>query len=178
MTDRLAQRKRQFLLSCPLAFLPGQVLYVGAKPERMEMLDLFLEAGSVVDILEIWSPNVEALLRWKGENGRVRKIMKGDVRTMDLAGRYDVAVWYHGPEHVEKEALPFCLANLETMARKVVALGMPWGVYRQGPAGGNVFETHRTSLYPADLEAFGYKTSTIGEMDRPGSNLLAWKVKP
>ena len=178
MTDRLTQRKKQFLLSCPRAFLPGEVLYVGAKPERMEMLDLFIEAGSVVDILEIWSPNVEALLRWKGESGHVRNVIKGDVRTADLVGKYDVAVWYHGPEHVAKEDLSFCLSNLEMMARKMVVLGMPWGVYRQGPAGGNVFETHRANLYPRDLQAFGYSTDTIGEMDRPGSNLLAWKVKP
>lgn len=177
MTDRLERRKKQFLASCPLAFLPGEVLYVGAKPERMEMLDLFIEAGSAVDILEIWSPNVEALVRWNEKEGRVRAIMKGDVRTADLVGKYDVAVWYHGPEHVEREALPFCLSNLEMMARRVVVLGMPWGIYRQGPAGGNVFEAHRTSLYPEDLRRFGYLTDTIGEKDRTGSNLLAWKVK-
>jgi hypothetical protein len=104
-----------------------------------------------------------------------RKILRGNIRTDDLPEKYDVVMFWHGPEHLTREDLPFALSKAEMMATRLVVLASPWGRYAQGDCGGNPFERHVSHLYEIDLEAFGYRTSTLGRKDKKGSNLLAWK---
>jgi hypothetical protein len=154
------------------------LLYVGAKPGRIQMVRLFLENGFRVDVLEAWSPNAAALEKWNSENPTFGLIWKGNIRTTSALAdlpKYDVTMFWHGPEHVTREDLPFVLKNLEGLATRAVILGCPWGRYSQDAIGGNPFERHVSSLYEEDFSAFGYRTSTIGTKDKKGSHLLAWK---
>jgi hypothetical protein len=170
------ERRYQFVRAIPDALSIGKtLLYIGAKTGRMQMFDLFADAKHKIDILEAWSPNVAELLRWNAEVGRARLIIRGDVRQIEFEKGYDVAMWWHGPEHVAADELENALRRIEAAAKRIVILASPWGRYAQGLVEGNPFEAHRNSIYPETLQALGYETDAIGAKDRKGSNLLAWK---
>lgn len=154
------------------------LLYVGAKPGRIQMVRLFRAHYFLVDVLEAWSPNADALRKWNEENPTFGLIWTGNIRTTSALAdlpKYDIAMFWHGPEHVTREDLPFVLKNLESLATRAVILGSPWGRYHQDAVGGNPFEKHVSALYEEDFSSFGYRTSTIGTKDKKGSHLLAWK---
>ncbi len=66
------------------------------------------------------------------------------------------------------------LKKLEKIS-KVIVLGLPNGKYEQGPEYGNPFEEHLSTIYFSFLENLGYKTDVLGEPDKEGSNITAWK---
>jgi len=170
------ERTAQFNRCLPDIFLAGrELLYVGAKPSRMQMFDPFIDRGYRATILEGWGRNVIELLDWNeaGKFGHV--VLQGDVRQLNLARSHDVVMWWHGPEHVGLGELSETLRRIEAAARKFVILASPWGRYVQGITDGNPLEVHRSAIYPETLRSFGYETDAIGVKDRKGSNLLAWK---
>ena len=150
---------RQF---APEAFAPpGRLLYVGASKLRAQCLPELVQAGHQVTILEIWPDNA-ALYRARGFD-----VVLADVRqaaALELP-HYDVAFWWHGPEHVTLAELPVALAALETLADLVV-LACPWGRSPQGAVYGNPHEAHVSELSPEAFNRWGYRTSTLG---RPGT---------
>jgi len=153
------------------------LLYVGASPSRFELIDEFYYASYKIDVLEIWKPNVESLRilnrRWKLFN----KIMLGDVRRIEeiLQHRYDVVIFWHGPEHLGRLDFAPTIRKLEDFAKHLLICGCPWGDYPQGPVKGNPHEAHASSLDPWQFKALGFNTSTIRRSPGRGSNLLAWK---
>ena len=107
-------------------------------------------------------------------------IVRGDVRFVEslFSGSgiiFDVVLWWHGPEHIDKWELGLTLEALESKTNKMVILGCPFGKYPQDAVDGNIFEIHRSALYPEDFIKYGYNVKTIGERDVMGGNLLAWK---
>lgn len=155
-----ARRLAHLRTFAPDCFVPGRLLYVGASILRSQCLPDLVAAGHQVTILEIWPDNV-AHYRARGFT-----VVQGDVRqvgTLNLP-RYDVAFWWHGPEHVALSDLPATLAALEELADLVV-LACPWGESPQGAVYGNPHEAHRISLAPLFFTARGYRTWTMG---RPG----------
>lgn len=174
----LDQRREEQLLRCvPDVIDPGTVLYVGGKPERLQMINVFASRGATIDVMEAWRPNVDALVAWNVEKKIFRTIIRGNIRRIgDIpVSKYDVVMFWHGPEHVAREDLPFVLLNMEAIATRLVILASPWGRYFQDSINGNPFEKHVSHLYPIDFEAFGYRVDAIGAKDKKGSNLLAWK---
>lgn len=151
---------------------PGRLLYVGARGNRTEGLVEMIEAGHEITVLEIWGPNADFCRKWVP----VADVVQADVRDVDNCGlgRFKAVFWWHGPEHVNKSEVAGVLEKLEAIADLVV-LGCPWGIYEQGPEGGNPFERHLSYLYSSDFEALGYETATLGRRDVRGSHLLAWK---
>lgn len=173
--NRGVARRRQ-IYSIPRIFDFEDLLYVGASPARFELVDLFFYTGYKIDVLEIWKPNVQALdvmnRRWKIFN----KIMLGDVRNVEqiLQHRYDVIVFWHGPEHLGLLHFASTMRKLGDFAKHLLICGCPWGDYPQGAVKGNEYEKHLSSLFPEDFKKLGFETSTIRKPGR-GSNLLAWK---
>lgn len=165
-------RLRLLQTHIPYLFQAGSLLNVGANQVRFELLPELYQAGRKITLLEVWPENIK---RWAADP-RLVETIEGDVRELDILrlGTYDVALWWHGPEHIEWEELAATLAKLEAAAEKLVVLGCPWGIYPQEPFMGNPFDAHRASLYPEDFAALGYRTATLGEMDEQGS-LVAWK---
>jgi hypothetical protein len=155
----------------------GTLLYVGGKPERLQMVDLFHRAGFVIDVLEAWRPNVDALIKWNDEKAILRNVVRGNIRSISNIPpeKYNVVMFWHGPEHVSREDLPFVLLNMESLATDFSICATPWGRYAQGEINGNPYERHISHLYELDFEGFGYRTATLGTKDKKGSNLLAWK---
>ncbi len=170
-----AARLAQLQAFVPQVFAPGTLLYVGASPRRSQFLPELLAAGRAVTLLEIWPANVE---HFRGRAGL--EVVCGDVRqvaTLSLPiARYDVAFWWHGPEHIAREELADTLAGLGQRARMVI-IGCPWGASPQAEIDGNSHQRHVASLHPEDFQRLGYRVSTIGHVNGGSrSNILA--VKP
>lgn len=158
----------------PKLFKPsvgGTCLYVGASPTRTQLVSEL--SGYKITLLEAWPTNCEVL----SKDPRFAKVICEDVRHVGkLPGKYDIVVWWQGPEHVEKEDLPGIFEALAKKAKKLVLLACPWGVNPQGPVGGNPFEVHRSSLDLEDFTSLGYEAVGIGTKDTFLSDIVAWRV--
>lgn len=156
------------------------VLYIGARLERMQIVDSLVAWDYEIDVLEAYPPNAAELIKWNAKEHWFRRIITGDVRDINqlpVEPEYDVVMFWHGPEHIDEVALPNLLRTLEGYAGRLIILACPWGIYAQGAAYGNPFEAHISALYPPVFKMLGYDTDTIGSRDRRGSNLIAWKKR-
>ena len=126
-------------------------LYVGAMPTRADFVDVLAGAGWAIDILEVWEPYLDRLRTLAG----VRAVYLGDVRTWQPVARYDLAMWWHGPEHVPAGDIGAALATLERCASAVL-LGCPWGETGSGDTGGNDHNRHVSQWTGAEFAARGY----------------------
>ena len=159
----------------PGLWQPGRLLYVGASALNVPAFAHELrQAGHEITLLEIWPQNVRY---YEIQGSSFRYVLSGDVRSFDFAhlphARYDVAVWWHGPEHVARDEVEPALARLEAVADLVV-VACPFGERAQEPGLANPYQDHQCALYPADFRALGYQAQTIGERDNHGQ-LMAWK---
>ena len=165
--DRLEQLKR----CIPDIFSYKTLLYIGVNARRYEMVLSFLGAGYVIHYLEIWPKNI-----W-GLNEIFKNVYQGDVRHIEAAGvdkKYDVVMWWHGPEHIEQKDLNPTLEKLKKIATKLVVLACPYGIYRQGPVDGNMYEAHLSAYYRRSFDPLDWEMDVIGTANKPGSNLLVW----
>ncbi len=155
----------------PWVFEAKKVLYVGASTGRHHYADELRQAGAEqIDLLEIYEPN---LAYYDGKE-TFDRLIKGDVRDFVVSDDYDLAFWWHGPEHVELKDLSVALKNLEACAKDVV-IGAPWGKTDNPPRDPNPYEPHLTAVYPKHLKEHGYEVSVGGFKDTFASNLMAWK---
>jgi len=171
-------RKRQIEIHIPELGECGSCLYIGASPDRFEIVDLLLRFGyNTIDILEIWEANVNTLT-WMNLRAPIfRRIIQGDVINIDLhiADIYDVVMWWHGPEHIPKKYFNETIRKIELFAKEYVVIGCPWGSYPQGEVKGNKFEIHLSAIYKKDFKELGYSTQTLRKVNKRGSNILAWR---
>jgi hypothetical protein len=170
--NRDAQRLAVLKQHLPGLWGPGTLLYIGASDKRFQCGPELAEAGRELTLLEVWPSNLEHYQNHEA----VAHAVLGDVRTVAIEGlphpHYDVAFWWHGPEHVTAEELSPTLARLESLADLVV-LGCPWGECPQ-EGDDNPYQAHRAALYPEDLRKLGYRVATVTQLDRLDS-LIAWK---
>ncbi len=150
----------------------GKLLYVGAS-YRAECLSELREAGHEITVLEIWPDNVWILT----PDERIDHLVQGDVANPPALphDHYDIAFWWHGPEHLAKDETKVTLKHLEDIADLVI-LGCPHGTYKLGPQYGNPYEAHRSAWYINDFEALGYQAEPLDDrVDEADSHLLAWR---
>ena len=168
-----AGRRRQLMEHVPQIYGPGTMLYVGASPRRAQFLGELMAAGRETTLLEIWPANCLYFREFE------LQVVCGDVReaaTLSLPlAIYDLALWWHGPEHVPTVDLAGALAGLEARARLVV-VGCPWGASPQAEVDGNRHQRHVASLQPEHFERLGYSVFTIGAPNGGSrSNILGVK---
>ncbi len=165
-------RARQAFAAVPDLLDYETLLYIGASIARNEMLSYFVKKDYEVTIMEAWTENV----LYYRQDPRFN-IIQADVRNVNKIplASFDVVMWWHGPEHVEKELLPNIFNELFKHTKKILMLACPWGWYVQQAVKGNPYEVHRSHLYPEFFKELGFKTSTLGKKDRRGSNLIAWR---
>jgi hypothetical protein len=176
MTKEIVRaREKQLMRQIPGALKYKTLLYIGANAKRMQMLKLFIKQKYRIDIIEIWPENIAGLKAWNQKKKNVKKFYCADIRKFIPASKYDVIMWWHGPEHVRIEELRDILAHLEWSARHLVILASPWGDVAQEIDSKNPFEEHLAALYPKTWSGFGYKSHAIGKENIAFSNLLAWK---
>ena len=158
----------------------GRVLYVGANTRRFDLYRLF-EPSSLY-VLEAWEPNVRALRQ--ATHLGLGGVILGDVlqaaELPEIAALtpFDLLVWSHGPEHVERGALERFIGPsgaLHGLYSRAVLMGAPWGRYEQAGVGGNPYEAHRSHLLPEFFLKLGYQTSTVGRKDDPAGHVTAWR---
>ena len=181
MSNTNRERLGLLTVMCPQIFRePGTVLYVGAHSRRFWGSGALVKAGNTLTVLEIWKPFLEALMasRFKG---RVTNAILGDVTklsTVTFPSRtFDHICWFHGPEHVEKEAGVAALKELWKMTRGTLVASCPWGQFRHGVAHNNPYTVHKSHWYPEDLKPLKMRYATIGPKDRPGGQLQAWRTR-
>lgn len=154
-----------------------KVLYVGANKHRFQMGNEIAEAGHEITVLEIWPPYADELR----DDWRVKHMVVGDVRRLDEielpeAG-YDIAVWWHGPEHVDEKDVATAMRQLERRVKPggLVVAGCPWGRFWQPAIDGNEAQEHKSHLLPDAFAGQGYAVRTAGVVDTHYSSIIAWK---
>lgn len=165
-------RIEQITTCIPDAFDYKKYFYIGAFKGRTSFLEFLTDAE--VTILEIFPPYAKSM----EEEYPDYRVICNDVRNVDQllsADEVEVTIWFHGPEHVKFYELPSILKKLDLVTSDLIVLGCPFGIYEQAHDGVNVHGEHSSHLYPKDFRCVGYNVSTLGEKDRPLSNLLAWK---
>jgi len=157
---------------------PGAVLYVGAYNRRFFASAPLFKAGNEITVLEIWEPFIEDLRasRW---GRRCAYIVQGDVckiAQLELPhDEYDYALWFHGPEHIARKDFNSTVKGLELRTKKLVVMTCPWGQFKHGIAHDNPYTEHKGHYYPEDFQRLRYRVACIGPVDRPGSQLQAWR---
>lgn len=168
-------RLRQLRKCIPDIFAYRTLLYIGANIKRLEMVMKFIKAGYVIHFLEIWPTNAIRLKR------NFVNVIEGDVRSiekLELEEKYDVVMWWHGPEHVKKEEIAPTLEKLIEKAEKIVIIACPYGKYEQGKIRGNPYERHLSTLNSMFFRMLGWKTNVVERVaGKSNSNLLAWHRK-
>lgn len=176
--------RKKHIKAIPDIFDYETMLYIGANPKRIELVDLFYLKGYKIDALEVWLPNIEALVQWNLKYNIFHRIYGGDVRMVDqvvgdvdgmIDEGWDIILFWHGPEHLPKLDIEPTLKKLEQFANHLVILGCPRGEYEQDPVDGNPFEIHQSYLYEEDFHRLGYRTVTVRPKKPRGSNITAWK---
>lgn len=171
-------RKRLIINNIPEVLNAKTMLYIGANPNRMELIDLFYGMGIIIDVVEAWEENFNGLCKLNEKWMIFRRIYRADIREeiyCSYFDKYDVVCWHHGPEHIPKEQVPRTLEILEGFALQYVILGMPWGLFPQGPKEGNIHEVHHWAAGKKFFENLGYETQSIKKKNKRGSHILAWK---
>ena len=157
----------------------SSVLYVGANQRRQHFLNRFEESGyRRIIILEAFDKNYQFLKeKFEAKDPHTYRVIWGKVQEIEKMeiGSVDVVFFWHGPEHLPQHKIDPTLSRLEAICNHVIVCGMPFGFYEQGPEYGNPFEAHQFHIYPTFLEKRGYQTETLGERDKRGSNITAWK---
>lgn len=162
-------------------FFPGifnvkTCLYVGIRPEGwggcpspngLEQVLRRMDARlNGVDGMEIWPGYVKRLRenppQWLNYLWE-RDICDLETRLAINPVRYDLVIWWHGPEHaVSEKAGLQGLANCEYLSFGRVLLGTPWGKSQNCLNAGfegepdNPYEGHGWEVTPEKLDELGY----------------------
>lgn len=166
-------RKTQLIKCIPSVFTFKKVLYIGANEKRFHFQADLKDNNCVADVLEIDRERCNGLKKFAWLN----QVICGSVTNAEklfFPNQYDLILWSHGPEILDKELIVPTIQKLEIIAPKLLVMMAPWGKYTHT----NVarIDFNASALYEEDFEKLGYATSTIGEKDKNGSNLLAWKL--
>lgn len=154
----------------PELFVDGigkSLLYVGASKARGFHVGTLWAAGYAMTLVEVFSTNA---LFWRRTHLFV-EVEQVDIREYQSTQPFDVAMWWHGPEHIERGELPAVLEKLESIAPLVV-LACPNGEYAQGSVDGNDAERHCWTVQPDDLLQFEY---SLAVYQGTTPEMLAWK---
>lgn len=137
---------------------------------------------SKIGVLEIFSPNVAALEHevWSGRYN-VDNIILGDIRNIDKLvdkNEYDVIFLDHMVEHISYDDLNVTTKLLQDHVNKLLIYACPWGIWVQGPEGGNEHEEHKNYVYTEQLANLGMTVLEYGKVHQQGEGeLIAYWFK-
>jgi len=173
------QREVQLEMNVPYIWEHVYVLYIGANVDRFHFKNNLRDHDCQVDILEIDEDRCRDLekLDW------INKVIHGDVADIDHFIEpdqpYDLILWSHGPEILEREDLIFStIEKLINLTYETLVLLCPWGRYDytlDEKKHLRSSDINKIALYPDDFLEHGFSVSVLGKKDVRGSNLLAWR---
>ena len=143
-------------------------LYVGARVHQFYLRDVLVKHRIKITILEIFPPNVEHMMKDKK-----LEVILGNAVSTDLGRKFDMVLFWNGPEHVKVEKHSKCFENLSKMTTRFLVLGAPYGKRPQGTLYGNKYEIHVSTLTERDFP--GYDVVCIGPEGHKQSQLIAIK---
>jgi hypothetical protein len=156
--------------------VPYTVLYIGAKKDRWDLVPEMHQCGCLITVIEVFHKNAVELRK----SEYFENVIHGDVRYIEYLDlgreKFDVVVWWHGPEHIQKSESKEIIAKLEKLANRYVILGTPWGLVKQGISGKNFYEVHLSFWDPGDYIRMKYDCLILGKKNEMGSCLVARKV--
>jgi hypothetical protein len=150
-------------------------LYVGAHPGKgCSFWDEIRRAGCRMTVIEVYEPNVKALecMLMNGE-----EILCADIRDWIPPEKYDLVLWWHGPEHVMPDEAEMVIEKLWSVTRQWLVCGSPWGRVEQGEEYGNAAEKHLWSVDPRFFQILGMQTRTFPPKDKLGGQVVAWRKR-
>lgn len=127
-------------------------------PRRHWWIKICEANGINWNIMEVYQPNVEDAIN---KGCPVDKIFLGNILDVDKYSNYDCILFWHGPEHINKEMFLETLPAIENKSNKLIIFGMPLGYEPQGEAYGNPYEKHESSWYEYEWKDLNYKTIPI-----------------
>lgn len=121
------------------------------------------------NIVDVFEPNVTDAIN---KGCPANKCKLGNVMDIDSLPVTDIFMFWHGPEHCNKEQFTDMIPLLESKY-KVLIFGMLYGEEPQGAAYGNPYENHISAWTPDDWTALGYQVIPV--MDRTPAHITVWK---
>jgi len=101
----------------------------------------------------------------------------GDVRNIKnlLKDKFDLIVWWHGPEHIYEHELISTIAAIETLSNEngVIILGSPNGWQEQYGLDGNIHNDHVSGPDSDFYQNIGYESHVVNV---PPLAIVAYKV--
>jgi len=118
----------------------------------------------------------EILQKVDKSNKYLAHFVLGDVRNIDVLVQdnpFDVIFWSHGPEHIYRSEWKSTFSKIESVARSLVILQMPWGSgYDKDAHSGHL----SLSIRKGELENFGYTAYYVGEENSRWADIFSYKV--
>jgi len=154
---------------------PLNILYIGARPKRIQCVPELHEVGHSLTLLELIPRFAEEY-----RDTFFDEIIVGDVRDLQriMTTRYDVTFWWHGPEHLEWNESTEVIESIERLTNYLVVLASPYGKTKfqlyNHPG-----QSHVSAWYPRDYTRMGYAVQVIGRKDAGlrhiYSHVMGWK---
>lgn len=151
-----------------------RILSIGSRPNSNDyIVSWFIQQGYDTTILEIFEPYVKQL-REKGLN-----VIHGDVRDAEKIfkgnSKFDVIIWWHGPEHIEKHIALTVTKTLKSLTDCLI-YATPYGIMESGAVDGNISNSHLSAFYPEDFIGMGMKEFHWSYEGVPNAVIVAfWK---
>lgn len=192
------QRKSVFQTISPKIFKPYKkkrtCLNIGAWPKRYQIVKELKKAGWTVDLLEIWKEYCDFFVP-KNLFAHIYNINVVDIDLLDTQ-QWDMVLWWHGPEHIEKVEFETVLPKLLDRAKQFLVLAAPYNGEVDNPEehaetitskwANNHHQLHRWNCTERDFKKFGMNTIiTTPQLDwvsdemqqRLKSQITAWIEK-
>ena len=175
MDNREQERIQQITRCIPYIWkVPHSVLYIGANKKRHHFFDQLSHCR--MDVLEVIPENCTDL---RQQFPWLHGVINLDVRETEvLRGKYDLILWSHGPNMIPTEDIDSTLVKLEELGKMVVLL-FNWGMKYEYPGNTEELKPEMRAAHPIGIDLFlsrGYSINTIGEKNKQGNNVLAWKL--
>ena len=129
------------------------ILMVGWRIDSGEkFLNYALSKGKKITIVEIFPANVKTI-------PNTCEAIEADIREYEVTKSYDLFLWQHGPEHVDKADVYKFFRKYGHLFKYIV-LEAPNGHNEQGNLYGNPYEEHISTWGPADFGDLGFEYIT------------------
>jgi len=114
-----------------------------------------IEGIPYIEGFELFIPYIENLIKLNLYD-RVYELDIRKVKGLEI--KFDIILVMNVLEHLEKDEALKVLKDLEEMSQYRLIVSLPIGKHTQGVGpDGNVFEIHRSTFQPKEMERYGYK---------------------
>ena len=122
-------------------------------------------------ILEIFKPNIDNAIK---AGCPQNKLIQGNILDTTTYNNFDCILFWHGPEHIEKNVFLDSLPKIEKKTNKLIIFGMPHGEEIQEAVYGNKYEEHVSAWHNNEWNDLGYETIIVN--DKIPGHITSYKL--